>query len=111
MLPPVVMVIIIRKNSNAVTYATHKINTKLLLNLSVYAVFGELVTRGRFMMTHNHVNIGSCKQKLFLFVAQATVRSKAPLGGYISYTCTIGNTCIFEEVTSHTNTILSTLYN
>ena len=37
------------------------------------------------------------------FVAQATVRSKAPLGGYISYT--IGNTCIFEEVMSHSNTI------
>ena len=36
-------------------------------------------------------------------VAQATVRSKAPLGGYISYT--IGNTCIFQEVTSHSNTV------
>ena len=36
-------------------------------------------------------------------VAQATVRSKAPLDGYISYT--IGNTCIFQEVTSHSNTV------
>ena len=36
-------------------------------------------------------------------VAQATVRSKAPLGGYISYT--IENTCIFQEVTSHRNTV------
>ena len=36
-------------------------------------------------------------------VAQATVRSMAPLGGYISYT--IRNTCIFQEVTSHSNTV------
>ena len=38
-----------------------------------------------------------------VIVAQATVRSKAPLGGYISYT--IGNMCIFQEVTSHSNTV------
>ena len=41
--------------------------------------------------------------KVIKFVAQATIRSKAPLGGYISYT--IGNTSILQEVTSHSNTV------
>ena len=37
------------------------------------------------------------------FITRATVRSKAPLGGYISYI--IGNMSIFQEVTSHSNTV------
>ena len=47
--------------------------------------------------------------RLFDIIAQVTVRSKAPHSGYIAYT--MGNTSIFQEVTSSQPIILKRTYN